>query len=264
MFDEEFAKLPVEPPRQVQSLPGLRLKGVIPKWAIVLPLFFLGFFLFIPLSLMNTDPAMRMAMGATDTVQGHVVSVSGASSCRGAASHRLVYAFSSKTGREYRGAALLCEESSYYSVKEGDAIEVKYLRSDPTLSRLASEGGSEPPPFAVFFFMPVFFLAIFGVMFWPPIGEVFKARRLFKSGRIATGRVIFVKKRPNFLWPGMPGSSVSVIFVELRSSSGVAREVTASCNNDWLTNQLLPGATVHVAYADDKASQVALLDAFIR
>lgn len=123
MFDEVFARLHAEPPRRVDSLPGLRLKGAIPRWAIVLPLFFVVFFLFIPFSLMNTDPAMRMAMGATETVQGRVVSVSSASACRGAASRRVVYAFSSKAGREYRRAELLCEESPYYSVKE--AIRLK-------------------------------------------------------------------------------------------------------------------------------------------
>jgi hypothetical protein len=111
MFDKVFAKLPVEPPRRVESLPGLKLRGVIAKWAIVLPLFFVVFFLFIPLSLLNSDPAMRMATGATDTVQGPFVSVSSASACRGAASHRVVYTFSSPAGRAYRGAAILCEES---------------------------------------------------------------------------------------------------------------------------------------------------------
>jgi hypothetical protein len=263
MFEEEFARVPVEPPRRVESLPGLRLKGAIPRWAIILPLFFVCFFLFIPLSIMNSDPAMRLATGAGETVQAHVVSTSSASACRGAASRRVVYVFTSKSGREYRGAGLLCEESSYYLVKEGDAIEVRYLRSDPTVNRLATEGGNQPP-FAVFLFMPFFFLAFFGAMFWPPIGAILKARQLFKSGRIATGKVIFVKKRANFLWPGMPGSGSSSVYLEMQSSSGVSREVVAPCQNDWLTNQLVPGAMVHVAYKDDKATQVALLDAYLR
>lgn len=141
---------------------------------------------------------------------------------------------------------------------------MRYLTSDPTVNVLPSETRNEPPPFVFFFFMPIFFLGIFGVMFWPPIGEVLRARRLFKSGRVANGRVIFVKRRPNFLWPGMPGASASLVYVEMQASSGVPREVVASCHNDWLTNQLAPGAMVHIAYADDKASQVALLDAFVR
>lgn len=264
MFDEVFAKLPVDPPRRVESLPGLRLKGAIPKWAIMLPLFFVVFFLFIPVSLMNSDPAMRMATGATDTVQGRVVSTSSASACRGGASHRVVYAFSSKAGSEHRAATLVCEESPYYSVKEGDAIEVRYLESDPTVNVLPSEVRNEPPPFVFFLLMPLFFLGIFGAMFWPPIGEALKARRLFKSGRIARGKVIFVKKRTSFLWPGMPGSSASLVYVEIQTSAGSTREVVASCQNDWLVNQLAAGATVHVAYADDKTGQVALLDAYLR
>jgi hypothetical protein len=263
MFEEQFVGIPAEPPRRVESLPGLRLAR-IPKGVLLLPLFFVSFFLIIPLSIMNTDPAMRLATGPTDTVQGQVVSVSSASACRGAASHRVVYTFASKAGRQYRGSALLCEESPYYSVKEGDAVEVRYLRSDPTLSALPGTGGNQEPPLFIFLIFPLFFLAFFGAMFWPPIGEVLRARRLFKKGRLATGKVVFIRRRSNFLWPGMPGSSSSLIFIGIRTSSGVEREVVASCYNDWLMNQLAPGATVRVAYTDDKADKVALLDAFVR
>jgi hypothetical protein len=264
MFEDMFARLPAEPPRRVEDLPGLRLAGVVPKWAIVLPLFFVFFFMLFPLALLNNDPAMRMSIGATETAQGHVVSVGTATACRGGASRRVVYAYSDKSGREHRAAALVCEESPYFSVKEGDAIEVRYLKSDPAVNALPREVRNEPPPFLFFLFMPVFFLGIFGAMFWPPIREVLRARRLFKLGRIATGRVIFVKRRANFLWPGMPGASASLVYVEIAASSGVTREVAASCQNDWLMNQLAPGATVHVAYLSDKAKDVALLDAYVR
>ena len=207
MFDDEFAKLSVEPPRRVDSLPGLRLWAAVPKWAVILPLFFVSFFVFFPLSIMSVDPAMRLEMGSTESVQGRVVSVTSAGACRGATSRRVTYAFSSKSGSEYRGGATLCEESPYYSVNPGEAIEVKYLKSDPTLNRLAIEGVNRGPPFALFFFMPVFFLAIFGSMFWPPIGEVLRARRLFKRGRLAVGRVVFVKLRALPIWPGMSGEA---------------------------------------------------------
>jgi hypothetical protein len=264
MFEREFAKLPAEPPRRAESLPGLRLRGLIPKWAIVLPLFFVCFFLLIPLSLMDTDPAMRMSMGATGTAQGRVVSVGSASACRGGASRRVVYAFSARPGGDYRSATLVCEDSPYFPVKEGDAIEVQYLKSDPAVNRLPREVRNEPPPLVFFLFMPVFFLGIFAAIFWPPIGEALKARRLFKSGRIGSGTVVFVKRRTNFLWPGMPGANAAMVYVEVRSSSGVSREVVASCRNDWLVGQMAPGTTVHVAYSDDKANQAALLDAYLR
>jgi Protein of unknown function (DUF3592) len=263
MFDEVFARLPTEPPRRADDLPGLKLRGAVPKWAIVLPLLFVFFFLLFPLSVMNSDPAMRMSLGATDTVRGHVISVSSASACRGDASHRVVYAFADKSGREYRAATLVCEESPYFAVKEGDAIEVRYLKSDPSVNQLPQQTRNEPP-FLLFLLMPVFFLVFFGAMFWPPVSEMLKARRLFKSGRIANGKVIFIKRRSNFLWPGMPGASASLVYVELTASSGVVREVVASCHNDWLMNQLAPGATVHVAYASDGETRVALLGAYVR
>jgi len=264
VFEEHFRQMPVEPPRSVESLPGLRLRGIIPKWAVVFPLFFLMFFLAVPLSIMNTDPAMRLAMGASETVEGHVLSVGSASACRGAASRRLVYAFSAKSGKEYRGAQLACEESPYFSLKEGDPIEVRYLRSDPAIHDLPNDARNQPPPFLFLLFMPMFFLAIFGALFWPPIGAALKARRAFKAGRIAAGKVVFVKRRGNAAWPGMQSTAASSVYIEIPSPAGTAREVVASCHNDWLVNQLTPGSSVHVAYTEGGGNDVALLDAYIR
>ena len=263
MFEEEFAKLPVEPPRRVETLPGLRLWGVIPKWALIIPLVFVSFFVFIPLSIMNADPAMRLAMGPSESSQAHVLSNTSASACRGAASHRLVYSFSF-TGREYRGAVTVCEESPYYSAMQGDAIEVRFLKSDPAVNAIRSEGRNEAPPFAFFFFMPVFFLVIFGSMFWPAVREVLRARRLYRNGRLATGKVVFVKRRSTPLWPGLSSFGAAEVYIEFQTSGQEKREVVASCRNDWLIGQLTPGATVHVAYSDEKSGGVALLEAYLR
>jgi hypothetical protein len=263
MFEEEFAKVPIEPPRRIESLPGLRLSGVVPKWALIIPLFFVSFFMFIPLSIMSADPAMRLAMGPAESAQAHVLSNTGASMCRGAASHRLVYSFSS-AGREYRGAATLCEESPNYSALQGDAIEVRFLKSDPSVNTLRIDARNQAPPFVFFFFMPVFFLAIFGSMFWPAVREVLRARRLFKYGKLAIAKVVFVKKRATPLWPGLSSFGAAEVYLELQSASQGKREVVAMCRNDWLVNQLTPGATVHVAYSDDKPVNVALLEAYLR
>jgi hypothetical protein len=264
MFEEEFAKLPVAAPRPVQSLPGLSLRGAIPKAALFLPLIFLAFFAFIPLSIMHADPAMRLALGPTDTAQGHVVSNVSASACAGTASHRVTYAFLSKSGNEYRGAATLCGQSPYYSAQEGDAIEVKYLSSDPTLNALPGDARNQPPPFAVFFFMPVFFLVVFASLFWPSLRDTLQARRLFKNGRLATGKVVFVKKRASPYRSGMYGSSSAQVFIEFQSPGQEKREAVAACHNEWLINQLTPGMTVHIAYSGEKPADIALLDAYLR
>jgi hypothetical protein len=264
MFEEEFAKLPIEPPRRVGSLPGLRLWAAVPKWALIMPLFFLSFFGVIPLSLMSADPAMRLAMGTTESSQGRVVSSTSASACRGAASHHVAYSFSSKSGAEYRGAATLCEESPYYSVNAGEAIEVRYLKSDPAVDALPSDGVNQAPPLVFFFFVPVFFFVLFAAMFWPPVGEVLRARRLFKSGRLATGKVVFVKRRALPLWPGISSYGTAEVYVEFQTAAQLKREGVAACRNDWLINHLKPGAQVHVAYSDGNAGGAALLEAYLR
>lgn len=264
MFEEEFAKLAIEPPRRLESLPGLRLRGSIPTIAILLPLLFIGIFMMMPLSLMHADPAMRLAMGPTESAPGRVISNKNASACRGEASHRVTYSFSIPPGREYRGATTLCEQSPDYSVNPGEPIEVRYLKSDPTLSALASERQQEPPPLIFFMFMPFFFLALFGAIFWPSIRELLRARRLFRSGRLANGKVVFVKKRATGYWPGMAFNSASQVYIAFSNAGEPKREGIASCQNDWLVNQLAPGTEVHVAYSDDKSAKVALLEAYVR
>jgi len=264
MFEEDFAKLAFEPPRRLESLPGLRLRGSIPQAAIILPLFFVAFFLMMPLSLMHADPAMRLAMGPTESAQGRVISNSNASACRGEASHRVTYSFSTPSGREYRGGTTLCGQSPYYSISSGEAIEVRYLKSDPNLNALASERQQEPPPLVFFIFMPFFLLAIFGAMFWPPIRELLRARRLFRNGRLAVGKVVFVKKRATGFWPGMPFNSASEVYIAFSGAGEPKREGVASCQNDWLVSQLRPGTDVHVVFSDDGSAKIALLEAYVR
>lgn len=159
---------------------------------------------------------------------------------------------------------MLCEQSPYYSVKEGDAIDVKFLRSDPAVNSLPGNGRNQAPPLGLFMTMPVFFLLIFGSLFWPQTRAILDARRLYRNGRLASGRVIFVKKRMNSIWPGMPGSSGSDVYIEFQSAIDGKREAVASCHNDWLTNQLAPGAPVHIAYSDKSSAKVALLEAYLR
>jgi Protein of unknown function (DUF3592) len=264
MFEETFSKLPVQPPRPATALPGLKLRGAIPRTVIILPLFFALFFVGVPLSIISADPAARLAMGPSESAQGRVLSNSSASACRGEASHHVTYAFAAGSGSEYRGAATLCQESPYYSVQEGDSISVRYLKSDPAVNELPRQGANQAPPFALFLMMPLFFLAIFGSVFWPQIGEILRARRLYKNGALARGKVVFVKKRLTSFWPGMPGSSAAEVYIEIETPGGERPETVASCRNDWLVSQLVPGATVHVAYSPDKPGKAALLDAYWR
>jgi hypothetical protein len=263
MFDEEFAKLPAEAPRRLDALPGLRLRGSIPRAALIVPLFFVMFLVVMPLSLMRSDPAMRLATGPTESAQGQVLSNTGSAACRDESAHRVVYSFETPVG-EYRGTANLCATSPDYSVRPGDRIAVRYLKGDPAVNAPQSQRQQEPPPRIFFLFMPFFFLAIFAGLYWPSIREILKARRLFKNGKLTVAKVVFVKKRGLGFWPGLPLSSSSEVYVKFATPLGATREGIATCQNDWLLNQLPPGAGVHIAYSDDASTNVALLDAYVR
>ena len=262
MFESEFAKIPVHAPRSYELLPGLRLRGAVPKWALVLPLIFAGFFMLVPLSIVMSDPATRLALWPRESVQGRVLAAGNGTACRGFESHRVTYAFASKSGSEYRGAAILCQNSPYFSVAAGEPISVEYLASNPSVNAVAGDNRNAPP-FAVFLFMPIFFVGFYVSIFWPALRDVLAARRLFKNGRLAIGTVVFVKRRTTMAWRGMPGGSTQV-FIQFKTPDGQMAEASNLCQNDWLVNLLAPGTPVHIAYAESDPTRVALLDAFVR
>jgi len=140
---------------------------------------------------------------------------------------------------------------------KGDAIEVRFLKSDPSVNKLRSMLGIRLRRSS--------FSSSCRYSFWPSLGRCFgrrfarccELRRLFKYGKLAPPKVVFVKKRPPHSGRACPALG-SQVYLELQSASQGKREVVAMCRNDWLVNQLTSGATVHVAYSDDKPVNVAL------
>jgi hypothetical protein len=260
MFETQLNQIPQNPPR-AELLPGLRMASVLPKSALLLPFFFLAFFAVIPLSVLHSDPAMRLALGPTKTSQGAVVSATN-TACRGAAARRLVYAFSAEQGGEFRGSATLCEGALYYTATVGDSVQVQYLAADPAVNTLRGMPNNAPP-LAMFLVMPLFLLAFIFSLFLPQVRELLKARTLFRRGRLASGEVLFVKKRASSYRMGWPGNASYEVFIEYESANG-RREAAAWCANEWLVNQLAPGAKVHIACSEDEPGKVALLEAFLR
>jgi hypothetical protein len=263
MFEEQFANLPADPPRAFESLPGLKLRRAFQGTALLFPLVFIIFFLSVPLSIMRSDPSMRFAISPNRSIQGRVISSNIVAACRSDKAHRVIYEFSPKDGTNYRGAGTACEQSIYYTVKEGDAVEVQYLTHDPVVSRLRGNTPPNATPVYLFIFTPVFILAMFGSLLFPPLRELRRARRIFRNGRLATGAVLFVKRRANTFSRGWSGNTSSDVFIQFTSSAGQKREGVAWCPNEWLADQLVQGGEVHVAY-DDRSDNVALLEAFVR
>ena len=263
MFDEELATIPSNAPR-AGVLPGMRLSTAIPRTTLLLLLALVVFFAIFPLSIMSSDPKMRLSLGPSRTTEGRVLGLSQVSGCRGSSARRIVYAFSSQPGSEFRGASIVCEDSPYYSVQVGDRIQIRYLARDPALNAIAGADSGNEPPFAVFVFFPLFFLLVLSPLYLPQLREVLRARRLYKSGVMTSGRVVFVKRRNTTTWPGWPGVTSADVYVAYQPSTGGRAETIVSCANDWLLTQLSPGATVHILLPADRSGRGALLEAFIR
>ncbi|MBS0365508.1 MAG: hypothetical protein JSR67_06780 [Proteobacteria bacterium] len=262
MFEQEFASVPANPPR-TGMLPGMRIKSAIPRSTLVLLLALVALFALMPLSMLSMDPRARLQFGPSATAQGRVLSLADASGCRGSDARSIVYSFSSEPGKEFRGVAVVCDGAPYYSVSVGDTIPVRYLERDPAVNNIAGGGSNEPPIF-LFMIFPLLFVLIFSPLYFPQLREVMRARKLYKRGTLIQGQVVFVTKRNTATWPGWPGSSTADVYVSYPSQSGARTETVVWCANDWLINQLVPGAPVHVLLPPGGSTKGALLEAFIR
>jgi len=263
MYEQEFSAVPVRPPRR-GVLPGMRLAAAIPRTTIILVLVFVFFFGAFPLSIMSADPKFKLALGPKEMAQARVISVNDSSGCRDSSAHRVDYRFSVPSGAEYRGATTLCAESPYYSAREGDPIEIRYLSRDPSVNAVVGSAVDTEPPVFVFLFFPVFFVLILSPLYFPQVREVMRARRLYKRAILTTGQVVFVKRRSIVSWPGWPGSTISDVFVSYQQGDGRQAETVASCANDWLVNHLAPGAPVHVLLPMRTKERGVLLEAYLR
>jgi hypothetical protein len=263
MFDEEFATIPAHPPRK-GVLPGMRLTAAIPRSTLILLIAFVVFFAAFPLSIMRVDPKAKLGFGPSRTAEGRVLSVTNVSGCRGSSAHRIVYVFATESRNEFRGGDVVCEESPYHSAQVGDKIEIRYLARDPAVNAVIGMNSGNEPPIFLFMIFPLFFLLVLSPLYLPQLREVLRARRLYKTGILAQGKVVFVKKRSAGIWPGWPGSSTADVYVAHQSPNGGRSEIVVGCANDWLINQLSPGATVHIFLPPDKSARGALVEAFIR
>lgn len=263
MFDAELAAIPVQPPR-AGLLAGMRISAAIPRSSLILVIAFVVFFVAFPISIMSTHPRSRLALGARYIAQGRVLSVTDVPGCRDAGAHRIAYAFSADAGNEFRGTSVLCEQSPYYSAQAGDQVQIRYLARDPSANAIVGTNSDNPPPIFLFVIVPLFFLLVFSPLYFPQLREVIRVRRLYKTGVVVQGQVVFVKKRSAGAASGWPGSSTAEVYVTHQLPGGGRAETIVWCGNDWLTNQLSAGTTVHILLPPGKSAGGALLEAFIR
>ncbi len=262
VFEEQFASLPVHPPR-TEKLPGLRFRATLSGSSVALPLALIVFFAALPLLILSTDERMLLEFRGR-IATGRLVSAADAPGCQGAGSRRIVYSFTPEPGPEFRGAAVVCRSSPYYGLQPDEAVPIRYLPGKPQVNAPADAQGNTPP-LLLFMIFPLFF---FFVLFWPIYGptlrELLRARRRYRNGNLGSGRIVFVKKRSTVSWPGWPGTSNAVVFVAYKTPSGESREATAWCANEWLLGHMSPGESVHIAYLDSEPGRVTILENYIR
>lgn len=206
---------------------------------------------------------MRLAWYRTGVANGKVISVTGGKSCNGTGVN-VVYLFQPPNQPEFRGSQSVCPTSPYHSTQPNQTVPVKYLASDPSVNLIAGEGEADPPLYLAMFLFPLFGLLMFSPMFLPPILQLLRDRRIFRLGRIAQGKVVFVKQLTGASWPGFPFTSTSEIFVSFQLASGEGAEARALCRNEWLVHHLPAGASIHIAYLKNRPSRVVLLEAYVR
>jgi hypothetical protein len=258
--DEILTRLPSQPPRSPNLLPGLRLGTALNLRNLGLPIAFLALFAFMPLIMFSSDPEMMLSLRSTETAPGRVERTDRGQGC-GGSSVRITYSFSTGDGLNFRGQDSVCAKTAYAEASEGQSIPITYVKSEPTVNRIA---GFKPDDGAYLVFLfPVFGLVFFLPLIWPSYSRLLGDRKLFKHGILARGRVAFVTKEQSSWWPGMAAPARAKVYVQVRLPSGSEHEFQTACTNDWLLSHLPPGADVLVA-CDAKNPQAALLQNYLR
>ena len=253
---EDLARIPVNPPRRTDLLPGLRLSRALSGRMLALPLAFMGFAAVMPILILSTDRDAALTFRATETVAGKVELAVPGERGRCGNNTRLTYSFTTSRGAPFRGAQTVCDDDPYGRAQNGDALPIVYVASDPSINAIAGRE-KNGPPFPVFFVFPLFFVAVFVPMLWPPIAQLLRDRKTFAQGVLARGRVVFARRQSTQSWPGWQGmTSRSEVFVRAEPPTGPPREVVVACSNEWLLAHLAPGSEVHVCVRGDQAMLV--------
>lgn len=242
------SRIPAQPPRPVELLEGLRLSRAFSWRSLGGPIAILGLVALLPLIALLADTDAILQLRESELAQGRVESVGETRACneRGVLVH---YVFTAPGGVELRGRKALCARSPYAGVHEGDPVPVRFLVADPAVHGIA--GAQDPAPLLLFLSLPLLGLLLLVPLTWPQLAPVFRDRKLFRTGVLATGRVTFVKKQNDGAWSGFPMLTRATVFVAV-----AGEEHRATCTNDWLLAHLPPGAEVTICHARGRAMLV--------
>jgi len=259
---EAIKDIPRNPSRRMDTLPGLRWKNAFDRRAMLLPLIFLGFFLFFPVMMFTSDPTMRLQFKQKARVEGKVTVTKDRNSGEGRG-RDLEYSFETKDHQQYLGSQVVYEHSPYFQAEAGTAVPIIYAEGEPALNGIDGLVGQDAPPLALFLIFPFFPLVFFGLMLLPSIQSVAKARKIFKQGTIVDAEIVFIKKRSVLAGFHFPISR-SEVYYTYKNTRDEQVESKTVCDNDWLVHKLDIGTPIHVAYVERSPRKSVILEAFIR
>jgi hypothetical protein len=260
LIDDLRAAIPQGAPRSASLLPGLRLGRILRSRSLMFPLAMIAMFSVFPFAIAASDPQFRLSRGDRARATGRVDSVDEGTACGQRPGVALRYSFPDPAGVVFRGQQNLCPESPYARSMAGSAVPIVFLADDPSVNAIAGSGSSAPPV-ALLSLFPL--LASFFVLplVAPRLRQLFRDRKLFRVGSLATGRVVFVVQQQDSGWPGVPAPTRAEVFVRLADGSLPEREVKAICTNDWLLLHLAPGTEVTVCA---RGTNAVLLENYFR
>lgn len=257
---DDLSRIPAEPPRRPDLLPGLWLSRAVPTRLLVILLVPVAFMAAMPVLLLTQTREGKLALGETERAAGRVESAEAGPGCGGSGTD-VSFSFTSLDGLAFRGRQTVCAQSPYVRIQPGDSVPVVYVKSNPEVSAIAETSDADAALFAPFLVFPFFALVFFVPLVWPRLSQLLRDRKLFRTGTLARGRVRFVARQHDAYWPGWPAPTRGAVYVAARLPSGEEREVKAVCTNDWLLTHMPPGSEVTVCVEGDRA---VLLENYLR
>jgi hypothetical protein len=260
---EEIQRIPTAPPRSVDLLPGLRWPKSFSRTVIWVPLGIMAFIVLFMLLALAFSPEGKLATRATRTAEAKVQTVQGLEQrkgCRGGV--RVRYTFATPNGVTWMGGSHICPPSAYTDVQPGDTVPITYVESDPTTSAVTGTRRDGVADFLIALVVaPLLIGLVFLAVYWPLARENVRDRKLFRTGELAKGKVVYIKDRRDIWSQSITRMSSAEVYVRARFESGGEREVVAKCTNEWLLANLPPGAEVHVCAVGERAM---LIESYLR
>ncbi len=143
-------RIPNEPPRSVDLLPGLSLSRAVSGATLIWPLGFLALFALMPVIILLSDEHAMLSVRRTETTAGRVERTQPVKECAGDGV-RILYSFSPpERGVLFRGHDVVCARTPYSDVREGDSVPVVYLTSNPAINAIAGGQRTDASPWPIF------------------------------------------------------------------------------------------------------------------